>query len=85
MQMSMGRIAYVNFFTRYDNDDEILNLSPKYIIECNDNKTILKNGAVLFMGYDYRHLDQEIYAVLKDSSNNYTYYYDMKKLCSSIN
>ena len=81
----MGRIAYVNFFTRYDNDDEILNLSPKYIIECNDNKMILKNGTVFFMGYDYRNLHQENYAVLKDSSNNYTYYYDMKKLCSSIN
>lgn len=85
MQVHIGKIEQVNFLTVYDNEDEVLNLSPQYIIECNDKKTVLKNGTVFLMGYDYKNLEQKTYAVLKDSSDNYTYYYDMDKLCSSIN
>ena len=84
IQVRMGEIKKVSFFIRYDNDNEVLNFSPKYIIQCADNKIALKDGMTFFIGYDYKNLDQEIYAVLKDSLGKYTYYYDMDKLCSAI-
>lgn len=84
IQAQIGKIKKVSFFIRYDNDNEISNFSPKYIIQCTDNKIVLKDDMTFFIGYDYKNLEQETYAVLKDSLEKYTYYYDMNKLCSAI-
>ena len=84
IQVRMGEIKKVSFFIRYDNDNEVSNFSPKYIIQCIDDKIALKNGTTFFIGYNYNNLEQETYAVLKDSLDKYTYYYDMNKLCSAI-
>lgn len=82
-QRPMGKIKDVVFLTRYNNIDELLNFKPNYIIQCNDRKLTLKKDTIFFIGYNYNNLNQEKFAVIKDSSNKYTYYYDMEKLCLS--
>ncbi|MGP9493605.1 hypothetical protein [Psychrobacter sp. AOP7-B1-24] len=84
MQVRMGEIKKVNFFVRYNNDNEISNFDPKYVIQCANNKITLKDDTLFFIGYNYNNLEQETYAVLKDGLDKYTYYYDMNKLCSAI-
>lgn len=84
IQDTQGKIANTYFFTKYNSEKEIKNHKTEYVIQCGDDKITLKDGTIFFIGYEYNNLGQETYAVLKDSSGDYTYYYDMNKLCSSI-
>lgn len=70
---------------RYDNNNQVSNRSPKFVINYKGKNYLLKDNQTIFIGYDYSNLKLPMFIGIKDNkTEKYKFYYKIKKFIDTL-